>query len=94
VAEGGVSEALNVSLSAPEGSRGPVPGPRQGGVLVLIDSPFAYRGSRIIKTEMRRLLVSHESRHREEGDQDSENNPNVDVHREERLARYSFFLFN
>jgi hypothetical protein len=43
---------------------------------------------------MRRLLVSHESRHREEGDQDSENNPNVDVHREERLARYSFFLFN
>jgi hypothetical protein len=43
---------------------------------------------------MRRLLVAHVSRHREEGDQDSENNPNVDAHREERLARYSFFLFD
>ena len=29
---------------------------------------------------MRRLLVSHVSRHPEEGDQDSKNNPNVDAH--------------
>jgi hypothetical protein len=43
---------------------------------------------------MRRLLVSQVSRHREEGDQDNENNPDVDAHREERLARYSFFLFD
>jgi hypothetical protein len=37
-------------------------------------------------TKMRRRLVSHVPRNREERDQDSNNNPNVEAHREEPLA--------
>jgi hypothetical protein len=49
-------------------------------LLVLAMLAFAHRGSRIIQADMWRLVISQISRHPEEHNQDSKNDPDVDTH--------------